>query len=285
MPRLRPGDGGVRCSPKAADVVDQVLDAPIAGRRGPATTSPARSSGTRRPPGRAHVHPTEGDQGTLTRPHPQPRITRAPHEPPVDRPPRLFGSRGRRHRFRPPSALAVSHRPKAVDIDACRLAALAAASIRSWHRLAKRPRAGGFGPGTPAGRRRSGCSSRDRMWAAWFWCASRSPGRSAKIAPASSWSGWGSESAYSLERVVHASARTPGGFVGSGDNDVNSAGPECGDDAAVHEEICSGDECGVGSEEEGGDGWNLVGGADTPGDRTGDPPRPPPVGGRSPSPV
>jgi hypothetical protein len=147
MPRLRPGDGGVRCSPKAADVVDQVLDAPIAGQRGPATTSPARSSGTRRPPERAHVHPTEGDQGTLTRPHPQPRITRAPHEPPVDRPPRLFGSRGRRHRFRPPSALAVSHRPKAVDIDACRLAALAAASIRSWHRLAKRPRAGGFGPG------------------------------------------------------------------------------------------------------------------------------------------
>ena len=129
----------------------------------------------------------------------------------------------------------------------------------------------------------SGCSSRDRMWAAWFWCASRSPGRSAKIAPASSWSGWGSASAYSLERVVHASARTPGGFVGSGDVDVNSAGPECGDDAAVHEEICSGDECGVGSEEEGGDGWNLVGGADTPGERTGDPPRPPPVGGRSPS--
>ena len=164
MPRLRPGDGGVRCSPKAADVVDQVVDAPIAGQRGPATTSPARSSGTRRPPERAHVHPTEGDQGTLTRPHPQPRITRAPHEPPVDRPPRLFGSRGRRHRFRPPSALAVSHRPKAVDIDACRLAALAAASIRSWHRLAKRPRAGGFGPGHagrassfPDARRGIGC--------------------------------------------------------------------------------------------------------------------------------
>lgn len=56
MPRLRPGDGGVRCSPKAADVVDQVVDAPIVGQRGPATTSPARSSGTRRPPERAHVH-------------------------------------------------------------------------------------------------------------------------------------------------------------------------------------------------------------------------------------
>ena len=174
--------------------------------------------------------------------------------------------------------------PKAVDIDACRLAALAAASIRSWHRLAKRPRAGGFGPGHagrassfPDARRGIGCGQH----------GSGAPRGRRAARPRSLPRVLGADgvppSAYSLERVVHASARTPGGFVASGDVDVNSAGPECGDDAAVHEEICSGDECGVGSEEEGGDGWNLVGGADTPGERTGDPPRPPPVGGRSPS--
>jgi hypothetical protein len=55
------------------------------------------------------------------------------------------------------------------------------------------------------------------------------------------------------------------GAVPSADVDVESAGVECGDDAAVHEEVGAGDEGGVGSEEEGGDGGDFVGGADPSG--------------------
>ena len=194
MPRLRPGDGGVRCSPKAADVVDQVVDAPMAGQRGPATTSPARSSGTRRPPERAHVH--------------RPRVTKARS------PDHTLNHASLVHHMSRPSIVRLGcsvvgvvvigpgrRRPSPSATAPKRLTSTPAEWVHS------RQQASGHGidsrsalepavsdPGTPDGRRRSGCSSRDRMWAAWFWCASRSPGRSAKIAPASSWSGWGSAS-------------------------------------------------------------------------------------------
>ena len=145
--------------------------------RGPATTSPARSSGTRRPPERAHVHPTDGDQARS----PDHTLNHASLVHHMSRPSivRLgcsvvgvvvIGS-GRR---RPsPSATAPSGRHRRLPTGCTRGSKHPVMASAREAPSSRRSRTRALRTGVVV----SGCSSRDRMWAA---CSGAPRGRLAR---------------------------------------------------------------------------------------------------------